>query len=144
MNYSTAVMLINPSIRAVMGKYEENGNADTFKTLNPDVKVDDYVVVESGTRWELTVVKITAVDTDVDFDATRIMRWIVAKVDMSMHQKLKDMENAAIELIKKGELRKRREDIKKNTLDAVSAGEIDNLEIAKLANPVALGGTTAA
>lgn len=42
------------------------------------------------------------------------------------------MEAKAIDVIKAGELRKRREDIRKNTLDAVAAGEIDGLEIAKL------------
>lgn len=51
------------------------------------------------------------------------------------------MENAAIELIKKGELRKRREDILKNTLDACSAGEINNLDIARLGTNAIEDGT---
>jgi hypothetical protein len=33
------VMLINPSIRAVQGKYEENGNAETFKTTDQDLRL---------------------------------------------------------------------------------------------------------
>jgi hypothetical protein len=121
MNYSTAVMLINPSIRAVLGKYEENGNAELFKTIDQNLKVDDLVVVESGTRWNLTVVKISAVDVDVDFGSAKQVGWVVQTIPTSDHTNLRSMEAAAIELIKKGELRKRREDIKRNTLDAVSA-----------------------
>lgn len=138
MNYSTAVMLINPSIRAVKGQYEENGSPETFKTIDQDLQIGEMAVVESGTRWNMTTVKISEVDVDVDFDSSKKMGWVVGKVNTDDHEKLKTMEDAAIELIKKGELRKRREDIKKNTLDAVVAGEIDKLEIVQLGNPEAL------
>lgn len=143
MNYSTAVMLINPTIRAVKGQYEENGNPETFKTTDQELRVGEMAVVESGTRWNMTTVKISEVDVDVDFDSSKKMGWVVGKVDTAAHDDLKKMEDAAIELIKKGELRKRREDIKKNTLDAVVAGEIDNLEIVKLGNPAIADGTQA-
>lgn len=123
MNYSTAVMLINENIRAVKGQYEENGNPETFKTLDQELKIGDMAVVESGTRWGMTTVKISDVDVDVDFDSSRQMGWVIGKVKAVEHEALKKMEAAAIDLIKKGELRKRRQDIKKNTLDAAVAGE---------------------
>lgn len=96
------------------------------------MKVDDYAVVETNTRWGFTVFKITAIDVDVDFDAHKQVGWVVGKIDMTAHDNIKKMESAAIDLIKKGELRKRREDIKKNTLDAVTAGDIDKLDIVRL------------
>lgn len=132
MNYSTAVMLINPAIRAVKGQYEENGPHEVFKTLDQELKPGDFAVVESGTRWNITTVKISEVDVDVDFDSSKQMGWVIGKVESAAHEKLKKMEADAIDLIKKGELRKRRQDIRKNTLDAVQAGEIDKLEIAQL------------
>lgn len=89
-------------------------------------------MVESGTRWGFTVVKIVAVDIDVDFDSDKLVKWVVQRADVVGHKRVKAMEESAIELIKKGELRKRREDIRQNTLDAVSAGEISKLEISKL------------
>lgn len=141
MNYSTAVIIINPSIRAVRGLYEENGNPDVFKTLDPDIKVGDFAVVESYTRWNMTTVKVTEVDTTVDFDSPKEVKWIIAKVDMASHENIKKMETQAIEVIKKGEMRKRREDIKKNTLDAVANGEIDKLDIMKLSSNILPGST---
>lgn len=132
MNYSTAVMLINKNIVAIRGKYEEGGNAEVFKTIDNTLKVDDMVVVESATRWGFTTVKVTEINVEVDFDSSTQIGWVVQSISIPDHQKIKDMENTAIELIKKGELRKRREDILKNTLDASSAGEINNLDIARL------------
>lgn len=139
MNYSTAVILINPAIRVVQGKYEDNGNSETFKTLDKNLKIDDYAVVESGTRWGITTVKIVAVDTSVDFDSPKEVKWAIQKIDMSAHLAIKEMENKAIEVIKAGEMRKRREDIKRNTLDAVANGEIDKLDIMKLSSNILPG-----
>jgi hypothetical protein len=141
MNYSTAVMLINPSIRAVKGKYEEGGNTEIFKTIIQDLKIDDFAVVESGTRWNMTTVKIVEVDVEVDFDSSKVVGWVIQKINVRGHEDIKKMEATAIDLIKKGELRKRREDIKKNTLDAFSAGEIDKLDIAKLGGNAITDGT---
>lgn len=133
MNYSTAVMLINANIRAVRGQYEENGVIEVFKTLDASLKKDDIVVVESGTRWKYTTVKILETENvSVDFDSDKLIKWVVQKVDLPTHVKIKEMEEKAIDVIKAGELRKRREDIRKNTLDAVAAGEIDKLDIVKL------------
>lgn len=132
MNYSTSVMLINPAILAIKGKYEDTSKETVFKTLDSTLKVGDMVVVESGTRWNYTTVKVIEINAAPDFDSNEIIKWVVQKIDVDSHDKLKEMENKAVEVIKAGELRKRREDIKKNTLDAFAAGEIDKLDIVKL------------
>ena len=135
MNYSTAVMLINPSIRAVRGQYEDRGTTEVFKTIDQSLKIGDLAVVETSTRWGMTVFKVTAVDVEVDFDSSTPIGWVVGRVDQAQHDNIKTMEQKAIEVIKAGELRKRREEIKKNTLDAVAAGEIEKLDIVSLGTP---------
>lgn len=133
MNYSTAVMLVNANIKAVRGQYEEHGPIEVFKTLDQSIVKDDIVVVESGTRWKYTTVKILEVDSvTVDFDSDKQIKWVVQKIDTSTHTKIKEMEEQAIKVIQAGEMRKRREDIRNNTLDALASGEIDKLDIAKL------------
>lgn len=140
MNYSRAVLIVNDKIKVVAGKYEETQKETLFKTLDPTLKVGDFCVVESNTRWGITTVKITKVDaeSDVDFDAPETMNWVVSKINMSDHQAIKDLETQAITAIKAGELRKRREDIIKNTLDAAAAGELGEKfaqQVARLQGP---------
>lgn len=137
MNYSTSVLLINENIRTVKGLYEEHGKQEIFKTVDKSLNVDDFAVVESTTRWGMTTVKITAVDVtdEVDFDSSCQMKWAIGKIGKEDHDKLKKMENDLIAVMKIGELRKRREEITKNVLDAKTAGELGKLAIAQLASP---------
>lgn len=143
MNYSTSVMLVNASIRAMKTIYEpDTGNIKqtgyAFKTLDPTLKVGDLVLVPTNTRFGFTVNKIIEADVDVDFDSNIEFKWIAAKVDLTDYENTLAMESEAIALIKKGELRKRRETIMQNTLDAVSAGAISNLRIAHVGEAPAI------
>lgn len=114
MNYSTAVFLINPSVRAVSGTYEAGDNAPrtVFKTLDASLAVGDYVIVPTNTRHEMTVVKIVEVDIDLDFDSATQIVWVIGKIDRAEHHKLLAMEAVAIQTIKSADLRKKRADLK--------------------------------
>lgn len=121
MNYSTSVFLINDTLRAVQGSYEADEPAkgyvaprETFKTWDKTLEVGDLVVVPTTTRHNFTVIKITAVDTDVDFDSKVEVRWIVGRVDIGQHQKNVAQEAEAIDRIKSAEKRKKRDDLRKN------------------------------
>lgn len=116
MNYSTAVFLVNKNARAIVVSYEPNksgalSNEDTLKTLDQSVKVGDLVVVETDTRYKMTVGKVTEVDVPVDFDSTKQMRWIVSKVDHDAYDALLAQEQQAIDTIRKAMERKRRDDL---------------------------------
>lgn len=112
MNYSTAVFLINDSVRCIAATYEENGKDTLFKTLDPSIQVGDLVIVPTDTRHKMTVVKVTRVDVDVDLDAPASMDWVVDAVDDGEFKKVIDMEKAAIETIKSAERRKKRDDMR--------------------------------
>jgi hypothetical protein len=124
MNYSTAVMLINKNIRAVNVVFEPqqddpNYNAQeqrgqpasyTFKTLDKDAKVGDLYIAPKDGRHRFTVVKVVAVDVDVDFDSNIQLKWLANKVDKESYEKIIAEEAVAIEKIKKSEhLHKRQE-----------------------------------
>lgn len=111
MNYSLAVFLINTSVRAVTGIYEEGQKPTTFKTFDQDIKKDDICVVPSGTRHGFTTIKIIDTDVDVDFDTPAQMAWVVCKIDLGPHKKILEQEEAAVKVVKSGELRKKREDL---------------------------------
>lgn len=112
MNYTTAVFLINDSARAIMVTYEAHENAPRtmFKTFDKSIKVDDYVVVPTDTRHNLTVCKVVAVDVDDWMDTHAQIRWIVGRVDLVDATLIKEQEEIAITKIKEAEkLKKRRE-----------------------------------
>lgn len=112
MNFTTAIFLISDAARAVKCIYEEGDKPKTFKTLNPDIKVDDLVVVPTESRIFHTVVKVVEVDVDVDFDDSVPMQWIIGKVDMDAHETVVKQEEEAISLVKSAEKKRKREQLR--------------------------------
>ena len=122
MNNSALVFLINDDVRAVSVRYEPEGNCSTMKTLDPDLKVDDMVIVETDTRYGFTVAKIKAVDVDVDPDTTLNIKWVVGKLDLTDHQAVLDKEKQAIDMIQSAEKRKRRREMREALFDDADEG----------------------
>ena len=113
MNYTTAIFLINKDVRAVLVNYEPNApdKLCMFKTLDKTIKKDDYVIVPTHTRHNMTVSKVIEVDVDVDFDSTAPVEWIVAKVDRSQYEVTLSQEGDAIAVIKSAEKTKKRNEL---------------------------------
>lgn len=131
MNYSTAVFLINPNVRAIVCVYEKDEKRVVFKSLESALKVDDLVVVPTQTRHGFTVVKIIEVDVEVDFDSADQVQWIVDKVDLESYKLTMEREQEALAAIKSAEVRKKREDLAKSLL-ADQGDQIKALPIASM------------
>ena len=131
MNYSTAVFLINKNARAVRATYESEPTAKRtlFKTFDPSIAVDDLVIVPTDTRHRFTVVKVTEVDVDLDFDTAENVQWIVGRIDLDNHSTRLAQEQAAIAAIKQAELKKKRDELSK----ALFADYSDNLKALPIA-----------
>lgn len=139
MNYSKAIFIINPNVRAMVGIYETGNGAkrESFKTLDMDIRVDDLVVVPTDSRHGFTVVKIIEADVDIDIEAADETRWIVSKIEISDFKKLKVMEDEGIKAIKSAELRKKREDLQRTML-ADHMATIKTLDIASIGSDAGL------
>ena len=124
MNYSTAVFLINKNLRAVLATYEKDGGKTMFKTLDPTIKVDDFVVVPTNTRHTMTVCKIVETDVDVDFDSATQVDWIVCKIDRKPYEDTLSQEGQAISAMKSAELHKKRKDLR----DAMLGAHLDTIK----------------
>ena len=113
MNYSIAIFLMSDKVRGILATYEDHEGAEKkfFKTLDPDIKPDDYVVVETDTRHHMTVCKVTDVDVEVDIDTDANIKWIIGVVRRADFDALKAHEDQAITAVKKAEKRKRRNDM---------------------------------
>lgn len=131
MDNSVVVLLINDSAMAVKARYEEAGKEGVFKTLDTSIEVGDYAVVESGTRWNKTVVKVTEVDIDVNFDTATDVKWVVQKIDKEGFDTVLEQEKVAISTVQSAERRRKRDELKK-TLFKDHEKAIRALPIAKM------------
>jgi hypothetical protein len=133
MNLSTAVFLVEESARAVRVEYDpdvarNNNPSKLFKTVSPDLKKDDLVVVPTHTRHGFTVAKITEIDFQVDFHTTEQYAWIVSKVDKAGYDHTLEVEKTIIQRVGKAEENKMRAELKASMgLGAVSFADIDIL-----------------
>ena len=135
MKQSLIVFLINDSVRAIKGRYEDGGSETTFKTLDQDINVDDFVIVQTGTRYGMTVVKVTAVDIDVDLESNTDMLWAIQKVDRAAFDVTLEQESKAIAAVNAAEKARKRDELRKS-LFANHEATISALEIANHADPV--------
>lgn len=113
MDNSRIVFLINDTVRAVMAKYEDGAAAEMFKTFDPTLAVGDLAVVESTTRHNMTVVKVTAVEVDVNFDASTPLKWIVQKIDKPAFDVVLAQEGQAVAAVQAAELRRKKEELRR-------------------------------
>ena len=113
MNYTTAVFLINNTVRAVMCNYEPDApdKKVMFKTLDPAIKVGDLVIVPTKTRHGMTVSKVVEVDVDVDFDSGTQVGWLVCKVEQASYEATLAQEAQAISVITSAEKTKKRNEL---------------------------------
>jgi hypothetical protein len=119
MNYSTAVFLINKAVRAVKVSYDRDannldkfsGSLTMFKTFDTGVKVGDFVVVPTDTRWHMTVCRVEEVDVEVDLESGATVGWLVGVVDRAAYTEVLAQESAAITAIKSAEKRRRQEEL---------------------------------
>jgi len=143
MNYTTAVMLINPNIRAIRTTYEKDicdaqgkvVNARPrviYKTLDTSIKLGDLVIVPTSTRHGTTAVLVDGVDVEVDFESETAIGWIIDKVDATNHTLVLAEEGKWIEQLKASEKRAKREEIKKKMFDMYADTGIDKLPIANM------------
>ena len=113
MDNSKIVFLINDQARAIEAVYDVGDKADVFKTLDQSIAVDDVVVVESSTRHKMTVVKVTAVDVDVNFDSPTPYKWIVHRIDAGEFGRILAQEAEAITAVQAAELRRKKAELRK-------------------------------
>jgi hypothetical protein len=130
MNYTTAIFLLNPNVRAVVCNYEPDSpdKKVMFKTLDPNIKVGDFVIVPTKTRHGMTVSKVVEVDVDVDFDSQVLMDWLVERIDRATHTATVAQEADAIAVIKSAERTRKRNELAA-ALHADSNGALKALTI---------------
>jgi hypothetical protein len=139
MNYSTAILLINPACRAIKAIYEPDhepkgmgplAKRQLFKTFDPAIKVGDIAMVPSTTRHLVTTVKVTDVDVEWDVHNCEEVKWVIGVIDQAEFLSLKKKEEAAINQIKESEKTFERNELKKKMFAHMTEEQIASLQIA--------------
>lgn len=138
MNYSTAVFLINPNVRAIKAIYELDTDSKSaprtmFKTMDPTISVDDFVIVPTGTRHGMTVVKVVETDVEFDINSPTKIEWVVQTVDRAPYEAILKSENDAISQMKQAEINHQREELRKKMFANIDPTK---LALARMSGPV--------
>jgi hypothetical protein len=131
MNKSLAVFLISDKVRMVKVAYETDakgapleGKTYSFKTFDDTIKLDDLVVVPTGTRVGFTVVRVIDVDVqdDLDFslDDGVAYKWIAGKFNRTLYDEGVAKEKTLLDAVANAEKNKKREELRKALLENVS------------------------
>lgn len=148
MNHDRAIFIVNDDVRCVLVSYDgdwtySNGDSKPppreswkeYKTLNPDIKVGDYVVIPTHTRYGMTVCRVEEVDHEPDLENDQPMNWIIGTVDRSEYETVLTEENSLVEAFRKIEKEKKRQELRKTLV----AGHEEKLQAISLANPKRIG-----
>ena len=137
MNYSTAIIILNPNIRVISVTYEPDmdnvkAKRTLYKSFDKTLEKGDLVIVPTDTRHEFTVAQVDEVDVDIDFDDSKKVNWIVERFDTSPYTKLLKQEAEMIKVVKESENRAKREKMRENMLGLQDEKGLDSLAITSM------------
>lgn len=137
MNYSTAIFLINPKVRAIAAVYEPDTDArksprTIFKTFDQTISIGDYILVPTETRHKMTVNKVVEVDLEPDLESHAQMNWVIGTVDRAAYEDVLAQETRAIDLMKAAEKTHAREELRKKMLAHVDETKLAALQISRM------------
>lgn len=126
MNLSASIMLVDKTVRPVRVEYDpdnkyNNNPMKWFKTINPDIKLDDLVIVQTNTRHGFTVAKVVEIDFAVDFHSNEPWGWIGGKFDKPAFDAVLKIEDGVKGRVAKAEENKMRKEL----AESMGLGEVD-------------------
>lgn len=143
MNKSTAIFLIDPSVRCISAAYDKTKSGSkeipteikSFKTFDSTLAVGDLIVVPTDTRWGFTIAKVTAVDLHVDFDDHTLMRWVVSKITINEYENILQQELGVMDKIADADREARRKKLAAELTEHVPDFRGFSLQAAALTQP---------
>jgi hypothetical protein len=93
------------------------------KTFDQTIKIDDYVVVQTDERHNMTVCKVVRVDIQPSLRSSDRCRWILSKVDMDAHERNLTGEQHLLNVMHSAEIRKEREEMRKTFMGDLKPDE---------------------
>lgn len=144
MNPTAAVMLVEDSIRPCMVEYDPDNyknNSDNkfFKCLDPSIKIDDLVIVTTGTRHGMTVAKVKKIGVQevvVNYEGVDVWGWVVGPVPSEQHKRILATEASIVGRVQEATTNELKAKLKASMgLSKVTFDDLDLTKAAALAPP---------
>lgn len=149
MNKSTAIFLVRKDVRCISVAYDKANDRVTgktvgtdiksFKTVDPDIKAKDLVLIPTDSRWGFTVGRVEEIDLHVDFDSSEQMRWIVAKVDLDQYNAIVTAEAGMMDTVAEADRAHREAELAAKLFSNVDPAALAAFHIAGPAAPTPSG-----
>lgn len=99
-------LLDEVDVRVVGVTYESHKDALAlpFKTMDTNLKVGDFVVMPTESRWLMTVGRVEEINVEPDLDMVPI-EWLRSSVDLSAYEEILDGESQLISAANSAEKR---------------------------------------
>jgi hypothetical protein len=143
-NRTTAIFLVNPSVRCVSVAYDValNGKGErigkdvkSFKTLDPAIKAKDLVLIPTDSRWGFTVGRVEEIELHVDYDSPEQMRWIVGVIDTSSYEEMLTAETEMMNAVAEADREHRRQELADKMFKNVDPGKLAAIGVHQSAPP---------
>lgn len=123
MHDSRKVFLLENEPRCITAAYEadENAPASEFKTFDPDIEVNDYIIVPTNSRHKMTVCRVHSVDVEPNLDCSAEMLWVIGIVNRSAYEGTLQSEDAFIDAARSAERRRKKKQLKEDILADIDA-----------------------
>ena len=133
MHDSRKVFLLDPEPRCILATYEPDPDPTfssskpirtEFKTFDETIEVDDYIVVPTNTRHNMTVMKVVEGDVDADFESDGKIDWVVAKTSDAVYQDLLAQEKKILDVVKAAKEKRLKAQQKADFLDGIAEEDL--------------------
>lgn len=121
MHESRKVFLLDREPRCILAAYEAVEGAPTkeFKTFDEDIQVDDYIVVPTDTRHNMTVCKVREVDVEPDLESNEGVAWVIARIDREGYERALQSEQKFIDAVRVAERRRKKAQLREDFVSEI-------------------------
>ncbi len=113
-NPSTVLLFLGDAVQCIEVAYEDNGRGHNLlkKTTLTDLKVGDFVTVETSTRYGAAVCKVVRLNVPISPTSTETIDWAFSKVNMEELDRLKGEELKAVQIIMDADRKKKARELR--------------------------------
>lgn len=125
-NETNLPVILSDNIKVIGVVLPGGPNIYKYKSFDPSLKEDDYVVVHA--RESYTVARVVSTDVEHPIDAAINLKWIVQKIDFTTFDKMREDEKKAIQIVRKAKQDKQRRELREEVIKSVeSPSDFNNL-----------------